>query len=399
MGRLGWDVSALGFGAMRLPVKLGRVNEAYATEIIRRGIDLGINYIDTAWMYHLGQSEQLLGKILKDGYREKIHLVTKLPVMLVRKAEQFDSYLAKQMEKLQTDYLDLYLFHHMTLGELEKVKRLGLMRKMEKAKDEGLIKGIGFSFHDTLPAFKEVIDSSPLWDMAQIQYNYMDTGVQATTEGLRYAHEKGLAVVIMEPVKGGVLANPSREALDVMKKAPVQRTPVDWALQFLWNKPEVSCVLSGMGSMKMVEENCASADRSGIGTLSEEEVRVINDLAGIYRKHILVPCTACQYCMPCPSGVNIPQNFAFINNKSFLGFGSIASKATQWMVTGRYRNLAKNKAQLAARPNSGNASLCTRCNACIPKCPQGIKIPDMLEKVDLVFGRHKRIHDVFTPMP
>nr|MDO8119496.1 4Fe-4S dicluster domain-containing protein [Candidatus Sigynarchaeota archaeon] len=191
--------------------------------------------------------------------------------------------------------------------------------------------------------------------------------------------------------------NPPGEAMDVIKKAPVHRTPVDWALQFLWNMPEISCVLSGMGSMKMVEENCASADNSGIGSMHAGELEVIDQLAGIYKKNILVPCTACQYCMPCPSGVNIPMNFGYLNTRSANRVGSIVNKATPWLVASRYRNLATNKNQLSRKPNSGNASLCVRCNACVPKCPQGIKIPDMLEKVDMVFGKHKKIRDVFPP--
>lgn len=198
--------------------------------IIRSGIDQGINYIDTGWLYHLGESEKILGLALKDGFREKIKLVTKLPLFLVRKTEDFDRYLNAQLERLQTGSLDMYLFHAMNAGGLEKVKRLGLIEKMEEAQRQGRLQHIGFSFHDTAPVFKEIIDFYH-WDMTQIQYNYMDTAIQATTEGLKYAHSKGIAVVIMEPVKGGTLANPPTEALEVMNAASVKRTPVDWALQ------------------------------------------------------------------------------------------------------------------------------------------------------------------------
>lgn len=389
MGSLAWEVSALGFGCMRLPTSglFHRVNEKYAIEILRYGIDQGINYVDTAWPYHLGQSEQVLGKALKDGYRQKVHLVTKLPMFLVRKAEDFDKYLDQQLQRLQTDCLDIYLFHMLDEGQFAKVKNLNLISKMEKAREEGKIKHIGFSFHDTLPVFKQIADYYH-WDMAQIQYNYMDTAIQATTEGLEYAHKKGIAVVVMEPLKGGQLADPPAEAKAVIAQAPVVRKSVDWALQFLWNRPEVACVLSGMGNKKMVEENCASADASGIGSLSATENQVIETLAGIYRKKIIVPCTACRYCMPCPSGVDIPQNFALLNNKSFGSVGKFASRIVQWFITRNYRRLAKNKKQLQANIK-GRASMCSRCNACVPKCPQQIRIPEELEKVVAVFDNRK----------
>ena len=270
MGSLDWEVSALGFGAMRMPTKrLNRlaVDEAEAIRIVRHGIDLGINYVDTAWFYHAGESEKILGRALKDGYRERVHLTTKLPTPLARKPEDFDKYLHAQLKRLQTDYLDCYLLHTLDRGGFEKSQRLGFIEQMVRAREDGLIRHIGFSFHDTLPVFKEIIDAFD-WDIAQIQYNYMDTCVQATTEGLEYAHGKGIAVVVMEPLKGGSLATPPAEALEVMRASGVDRTPVDWALQFLWNRPEVACVLSGMGSQRMVDENCASADRSGVGTLT-----------------------------------------------------------------------------------------------------------------------------------
>jgi hypothetical protein len=386
MGSLPWEVSALGFGCMRLPTKsmLRGVDEKKAIEIIRYGIDQGINYIDTAWLYHMGQSERVLGKALKDGYREKVRIATKLPMVMVRNADAFDRYLNEQLERLQVSCIDMYLFHMLDQNNFAKVKRFKFIDKMEKARQQGIIKHIGFSFHDTLPVFREIIDFYP-WDMTQIQYNYMDTAIQASTEGLAYAYKKGIAVVIMEPLKGGQLVKPPKEALDVMKNAPVSRTPVNWALQFLWNRPEVACVLSGMGSRKMVEENCASADASGVGTLSAEENRVIDQIAEIYRKKIVVPCTACRYCMPCPSGVDIPQNFALLNNKAAGSSRKFSSRIVQWMITRNYRKLAKSKNELSKKNNRGNASLCVRCNACVPKCPQKIMIPDELEKVKAAF--------------
>jgi predicted aldo/keto reductase-like oxidoreductase len=233
--------------------------------------------------------------------------------------------------------------------------------------------------------FKEIVDYYS-WDVAQIQYNYVDTAVQATTEGLAYAHEKGIAVVVMEPLKGGRLANPPDEALEIMHAAGNGRSPVDWALQFLWNRPEVSVVLSGMGSQQMVDENCASADRSGVHSLSEAEAEAIDRIAAVYRDKVLVPCTACGYCMPCPAGVNIPKNFAILNNVSME-----SSRVMRWMVKRGYRNLAGSKEKLDRVDANGNASMCVRCGKCVEKCPQEIAIPDELERVDAILGKRERI--------
>ncbi len=392
MGSLDWEVSALGFGCMRLPSRKFSLMGADFEEskrIIRYGIDRGINYIDTAWPYHLGESEKFLGEILKDGYREKVKLVTKLPMFVVRRTEDFERYLNIQMEKLQTDFLDIYLFHSMNAGAFEKLKKLGLMEKMEEARRQGRIGHIGFSFHDTQPVFQEIIDYYD-WDMTQIQYNYMDTGLQATTDGLEYAHSKGIAVVIMEPVKGGTLANPPAEAVEVMDSSSVQRTPVDWALQFLWNKPEVATVLSGMSNMQQVVENCDSADRSGIDTLSAGENEVITSLAQIYQEKILVPCTSCEYCMPCPHGVNIPQNFAILNNVSLESI-----TARRFLIRRSYKKLVGNPEKLDKKNPNGNASICTVCGVCVEKCPQEINIPVELEKVHAVLGKRERISQHF----
>jgi len=388
MGSLDWKVSALGFGAMRLPSRRFSLMGADLEEskrIIRYGIDRGINYIDTAWPYHLGESEKVLGEILKDGYREKVKLVTKLPMFLVRRTEDFDRYLNQQMERLQTDFLDIYLFHSMNAGAFEKMKRLGLLNKMEEAQNQGRIGHIGFSFHDTQPVFREIIDYYD-WDMTQIQYNYMDTGIQATTDGLKYAHSKGIAVVIMEPVKGGTLANPPAEAVEVMQKASVERTPVDWALQFLWNMPEVATVLSGMSNMEQVVENCDSAERSGIYSLSPEENQIITSLAEIYQEKILVPCTSCDYCMPCPHGVNIPQNFAILNNVSLEN-----GRIQRWRTGRNYKKLAGSDDKLDKDKPNGNAAMCTDCGVCVEKCPQEINIPVELVKTHAILGKREKI--------
>lgn len=392
MGSLDWEVSALGFGCMRLPSRRFSLMGADLEEskrIIRYGIDRGINYIDTAWPYHMGESEKVIGETLKEGYREKVKLVTKLPMFLVRRPADFDRFLNVQLERLQTDHIDIYLFHSLNAGAFQKVKQLNLIAKMEEAQRQGRIGRIGFSFHDTYPVFKEIIDHYS-WDMAQIQYNYMDTCLQATTEGLEYAHNKGIAMVIMEPVKGGTLANPPGEAAEVIAGSPVKRTPVDWALQFLWNRPEVATVLSGMSTMQQVVENCDSADRSGINSLTAEENQVISRLAEIYQQKILVPCTGCEYCMPCPHGVNIPQNFALLNNYSIDD-----SRIRRFQTRRAYRRLAGGPPGLDLDNPNGNASVCTECGICVEKCPQEINIPVELESVNAILGKRESVGKYF----
>jgi predicted aldo/keto reductase-like oxidoreductase len=391
MGSLDWKVSALGFGCMRLPgIQMLTANTRESIKLIEHGIDLGINYFDSGWLYHGGDSEKILGKVLNGKNRDKVHLVTKLFMQGVRKREDFDNYLNRQLERLQTDYLDAYLFHGLNKDLFERIKEFNLIEKMEEAKRKGKIKHIGFSFHDTYPVFKEIVDYYD-WDIAQIQYNYLDTNLQAGEKGLKYAHSKGIAVVIMEPLKGGKLVKPPREAIEIMESAKNKKTPVEWALQFLWNRPEVATVLSGMGSKQMVDQNCEIADRSGINTLSKEDEEIIERLAKVYNDKILVPCTGCEYCMPCPQGVNIPRNFAILNDVNIN-----TSRLWKWMTARSYRSLADTKEKLNGKYPNGNASVCTRCDKCLEKCPQNIAIPDELEKVHAIFGKRGRISKYYN---
>jgi predicted aldo/keto reductase-like oxidoreductase len=382
MGRLEWDVSALGFGCMRLPTKkmlfLKKVDVTEAIRIIRYGIVHGINYIDTAFGYHGGKSEVIVGQALKDGYRDKVHLVTKLPMWKVRKTEDFDKYLQIQLDRLQTDHLDVYLFHGLNKKRFQQIKDLNLIAKMEEAKKRGLIKHIGFSFHDNYQTFKEIIDFYH-WDVCLVQHNYTDTAQQATSEGLKYAHEKGVGVVIMEPLRGGRLANPNAEVKALMDGSGVTRTPVDWALQFLWNKPEISCVISGMGSFDQVQQNLASAEKSGINSLSEKENQTLTKIAEIFRQQIIIPCTNCEYCLPCPNGVQIPRNFALINN----------------LKTGKPLKTAQKEYARIVKEN-GAAAACVECGKCLELCPQAIPIPDTLKKVERVLSKGETLDSVFS---
>lgn len=400
MGNLDWEVSALGFGCMRLPTKtlLDKssnqrkqvIDREYAINMIRYGIDQGINYIDTAWTYHDGESELVVGDALKEGYREKVKLVTKLPTWLIKSEGDFDVFLKKQLEKLKTNYLDVYLLHSLGKDLFETVKKFNLVNKMEEARKKGLIKHIGFSFHDNLKVFKEIIDFYD-WDVVQIQYNYFDPDYQAGVKGLKYAADKGIAMIIMEPLWGGKLTQSFSEAEDIIKKAPIKRSLADWALQFLWNQPEVSVVLSGMGELWQVKENVESANNSSIRSLKKDDMKVISELRKAYSKYITIPCTNCEYCMPCPNSVDIPQNIRFLND--FIWFGEGERERFESI----YGKFLKNKEELEelGGKGSGNASLCIECGECLEKCPQNIQIPEVLKKVDAILGKKQKISDFF----
>jgi len=370
-GKLDWAVSALGFGVMRLPIigkDASKIDEKQAIEMIRYAIDNGVNYIDTAYVYHRGNSEVVLGKALKDGYRERVKIATKMPVRLVEKQEHLEEYFNTHLERLQTDHIDFYLLHGMRETTWSKVKEFDVLNWAEGKLEEGKIKHLGFSFHDSLQLFKEVVDAHD-WTFCQIQLNYMDTEYQAGLEGLRYAAEKGLAVVVMEPIKGGKLAvTPPKEVLEIWEKAATKRTPDEWALQWAWNLPEVSVVLSGMSEMRHVEENVVYADRSGPGGLKEHELALYGEVKDAYNRLGFVGCTACQYCMPCPSGVEIPTILGHYNEYHMSG-GSDEIKTKYW------QNIDPEN----------HASNCIACGVCEEKCPQQLPIRKFMNEATRLF--------------
>jgi len=366
-GRLDWAPSALGFGAMRLPTiddDPAKIDEPLATRMIRTAIDGGVNYVDTAWPYHREHSEPLVGRALQDGYRERVKLATKMPVWLTGAREDFDRYLNEQLVRLRTDRVDFYLLHGLNKTVWPKIRDLGVLDWADGAIADGRIGHLGFSFHDELPVFKEIVDAGD-WTFCQIMYNYMDIEFQAGRQGLHYAASKGLAVVIMEPLRGGQLTQPAPEPVaKIWSEAKTKRSQADWALQWLWNQPEVSLCLSGMTAMKHIEENLTSADRSKVGSLGSEDLALIDRAREAYRGLSPIPCTSCQYCQPCPSGVSIPRIFSIYNDRSM--YGGEAQAQT------RYNRFMKAEER---------ADSCVECGKCEEACPQQIEIIDWLKKV------------------
>ncbi len=362
-----WNVSALGFGAMRLPTIEGdpaRIDVPEATHMIRYAIDNGVNYVDTAYPYHRETSETFLARALQDGYRERIKLATKMPCWKIETADDFDRYLDEQLEKLKTDHIDFYLLHALNERSWPKVRDLGVLRWAKGAITDGRIGHLGFSFHDKCELFQEIVDATDLWTLCQIQYNYIDIEYQAGTKGLEYAASKGLAVIAMEPIRGGRLANNIPPSIqEIWDSVPTGRSPADLALQWVWDHPEISLLLSGMSTMEHVVQNVTSASQSGPGTLSEEELALIGRTREAYEALCPIPCTDCKYCLPCPNGVNIPQVFEIYNDLMMYG--------------------DENRAQMvynAFVKEDERANLCIECGECLEKCPQMIEIPDWLAK-------------------
>jgi len=369
-GKAGFDASILGFGCMRLPVLkdgTNRIDEPEAIKMIRYAIDNGVNYIDTAYPYHNGDSELLVGKALKDGYRDKVKLATKLPVWLVKEYSDFSRFLDEQLKKLDTEYLDLYLLHSLDRGKWDKLLKLDVFKAIEEYKASKKVKYIGFSFHDDIDTFKRIIDAYD-WDFCQIQLNYMDEHYQAGLEGLKYASSKGIPVVIMEPLRGGKLAQKPVDSIQKLwDTAKVQRSPVEWALRWVWNHPEVSVVLSGMSTFDQVKDNLRIANEAEPGSLTKEEIALIEKVRDTYNSLSKVACTSCGYCMPCPSGVDIPWNFTFYNEYFMYG-GSLEEKKRIY------------------KSSNGNAGKCIECGKCERVCPQKLPIREYLKNADALMS-------------
>ena len=364
LGKTNQRVSALGFGAMRLPTlgKEAQVDQRATTELIRYAIDQGVNYVDTAYVYHGGMGEAAVGMALAEGYRDKVCLATKLPTWSVQSLADADRILAQQLVRLGTDRIDFYLLHCIGKTSWERIRDMGITAWAEKARADGRIGHFGFSFHDTYEALVEILNDYD-WSFCQIQYNFCNEAVQAGTQGLKYAAAKGIGVIVMEPLFGGSIANPPPQIRQMWDAAGYR--PADVALRWLWNKPEVSLVLSGMNAMEQVQQSIDSACRSGVGCLAEREARLVGQVQQEYERLSPIPCTKCRYCMPCPNGVDIPVNFELYNNATVFQGSSLT--------------LCRNLYYFL--PEAERAGACAECGVCEERCPQGIPIRKMLDTV------------------
>ena len=380
----GDELFPLGLGAMRLPTKGNSIDKELAKEYILYAIDNGINYIDTAYAYHAGQSESFLGEILslsdENGikYMDKVKLSTKLPSWMVRSREDMDAFLNQQLKKLQTDCIDYYYVHSVDLSTILRLKKLGLYEFLEKVRSEGKIRNIGFSYHGSPDEFNRLIDDFN-WDMVLVQYNYLDVNAQAGIRGIRHAYENDIAVFVMEPLKGGILAGELPGEVDGLFKSVSDKSSVDWALSWLFNQKEIICVLSGMGSLEQIKENMSIAERVEIDSLSEDELDVLNRAQEIFNSLMKINCTGCGYCLPCPKGVNIPDCFKIYNEKYLFnkkGIGPISNAMMNYyMIVGGITN------------KQSSAGLCNQCGRCKRLCPQSIDIPNELDRVKSEFER------------
>ena len=367
MGKTGDKVSILGYGCMRFPKKDGKIDYGRTEKQVISAIEQGVNYFDTAYMYP--NSENVLGKILAKGHRDKVMVATKLPLPLIHSPKDMETILDAQLKRLQTGYIDYYLMHSvMTREGWLRIRQLGIEEFLAKAKQAGKIRRIGFSYHGDKEQFKDIVNDYP-WDFCQIQYNYMDEHYQAGKEGMEYAASKGMGIVVMEPLRGGFLVGKMPSQVQaIWEQAEIKRTPAEWALRWIWNNPEVSVVLSGMNEESHIEENIRVANTAYPGSLSGDDLKLINKVKDSIADMMKVGCTGCGYCMPCPAGVDIPLCFSSYNNNNMFG-GQLF----------KLQYLGFTAGMDGGKPSY--ASLCKKCGKCEKKCPQNIPIQRHLVEV------------------
>jgi hypothetical protein len=381
LGKTGEKVSILGFGCMRLPIIGGNPEkiDPQATEMLHYALDHGVNLFDTAYPYHgpsaaqSGQSEIWLGDALKDGYREDVYISTKLPSWLIKKRQDMNYYLDKQLEKLQTDYIDFYLLHGLGQSTWTNLKSHGALEFLDSALEEGKIRYTGFSFHDEIGLFKEIVDSYN-WDISLIQYNYMDQNFQAGKEGLHYLKERNIGTMTMEPLRGGCLTNNIPNDIQaIWNKAETKRSLAEWALRFLWDQKEINTVLSGISTPEQVVENVKIAEEGLTGSLTSKERNLIEEVKEAYNERVHAMCTRCGYCMPCPVGVDIPLNLSLLNDLYV------------------FQNMGKplgNYTFLTAKKES--ATFCTECGECEEKCTQKLPVQKLLKEASDIFDKEMK---------
>jgi predicted aldo/keto reductase-like oxidoreductase len=366
------ELSILGYGCMRLPQKKGspgdgKIDYKRATTQIRMAIDEGVNYIDTAYPYHMATCEPFLSRALSDGYRAKVKLATKLPRWIVKEKGEMDTILNSQLNRLKTDQIDYYLIHALDDKSWQKMEAMGAGEFLDRAKTDGRIANAGFSFHGDRKSFTAIVDAYD-WDFCQIQYNFLDQQNQAGTKGLKYAASKKMGVIVMEPLRGGLLARqPPPEINKLWDEAEEKRTPAEWSLRWIWDHPEVTVVLSGMNDESHIRENLRSAKNGTPNSLSDSELNLIGRIEKKYRSLMKAGCTGCHYCMPCPNGVDIPTCFEAFNHFHMYG----DEKWAKLFYISR----------VAIGENPGRSSQCEQCGECEEVCPQKLPIQQLLEDV------------------
>ncbi|MBQ8641124.1 MAG: aldo/keto reductase [Clostridia bacterium] len=366
MGKLGIEVSAFGVGCMRFPMTtvdgVEMVDESISTPAIRYAIDNGVNYMDTAYVYSNQKNETMLGHALRDGYREKVYIATKLPTWASNTREDMDRILEESLSRLETDYIDFYLIHALNKDSWKKMYDLGVLDFLDKAKASGKIRYACFSFHDNYETFESILNAYD-WDMCQIQFNFMDVNNQAGMKGLKLAGERGIPVVIMEGLLGGKLANAPDNVQALYDSWPEKRSPVEWAFRWLCNLPEVATVLSGVTNLDMTKDNLDIFDRCEVGSMSEGELALIDQVREAYLSRTKIGCTGCRYCMPCPNEVDIPGIFSTWNDLNLYG-----------------QKLAGNRRYAKKLGEGHGADKCIECGACEGVCPQQLSIIDALKQ-------------------
>jgi predicted aldo/keto reductase-like oxidoreductase len=367
-GKTGFDVSVFGMGCMRLPKIIKEdgdveVDREKAYELIRYAAEHGVNYFDTAFGYHRQTSEEVLGEALEGKYRKQVKIATKQPFNVMKTQGDIRRNLENTLKKLRTDYIDVYLIHNIQASYWEDIKARKVIEEYEKFKEEGLIRAIGFSYHGEFPGFRSVLEYYD-WDMCQVQQNLLDCDKEVTEEGIQLAGKKGTALVIMEPLRGGGLANAPTDVQKVYDQYPVKRTPAEWAFRYLYDHPQISCILSGVTTMEQLKDNIRIFSQPDVlpNCMTAEEKEIIKKAKAAYESRVTIPCTGCEYCMPCPQKVDIPGIFKKYNTGMM------------------FENFDNAKRTYLFTKNAGESALnCVECGACEKKCPQHIDIINQLK--------------------